>query len=90
MALLGQDTEAVAAWTEAAESCRGWDHRDRLCSILERLIALYGAGRKVGEQRMCDAELRAARAGAPLVRKASPPVGPARPDAATGAKDAMA
>jgi tetratricopeptide (TPR) repeat protein len=65
--------DAVAIWTEAAEVCRGCNHRDRLCSILERLAALYGAGRKTAEQRLCEAELKAVRAGAPLVRKAPPP-----------------
>jgi hypothetical protein len=61
--------EAAAIWEEAAEVCRVCDYRDRLCSILERLAALYGSGRKPAEQRRCEAELRAARAGAPLVRK---------------------
>jgi len=63
--------DAVAIWNEAAEVCRGSNHRDRLCSILERLASVYGAGRKMAEQRACEAELRAVRAGAPLVRKTS-------------------
>jgi hypothetical protein len=61
--------DAVAIWEEAAELCRGCDHRDRLCSLLERLIDVYRAGRKVAEQQACETELRAVRAGAPLVQK---------------------
>jgi tetratricopeptide (TPR) repeat protein len=64
--------DAAAIWNEAAEVCRGCNHRERLCSILGRLSALYAAGRKVGEQRICEAELNAVRAGAPLVRKSPP------------------
>lgn len=65
--------EAAEIWNEAAELCRGCNHRDRLCSILERLAALYASGRKVYEQRLCEAELASVRAGAPLVRKSPPP-----------------
>jgi tetratricopeptide (TPR) repeat protein len=65
--------DAATILNEAAEVCRGCDHRDRLCSILERLSALYAAARKTGEQQVCDAELRAVRAGAPLARKSPPP-----------------
>jgi tetratricopeptide (TPR) repeat protein len=61
--------DAVAIWNEAAEVCRGCNHRDRLCSILERMAAVYGAGRKLAEQHACEVELGAVRAGAPLVRK---------------------
>jgi MalT-like TPR region len=64
--------EAAAIWNEAAEVCRACNYRDRLCSILERLSALYASGRKLGEQRLCDTELAAVRAGAPLVRKSPP------------------
>jgi hypothetical protein len=61
--------DAVAIWEEAAEVCRGAGYRERLCTILERLVNVYAGGRKVTEQRACEAELRAARAGAPLARK---------------------
>jgi tetratricopeptide (TPR) repeat protein len=73
--------EAAAIWNEAAELCRGWNHRDRLCSILERLAALYGAARKTAEQRVCEAELAAVRAGAPLSRKSPPPAVASKGDA---------
>jgi tetratricopeptide (TPR) repeat protein len=69
--------EAAAIWNEGAEVCRGCDYRDRLCSILERLAALYASARRVGEQGACEAELRAVRAGAPLVRKYPVPQAPA-------------
>ena len=65
--------DAVVIWNEAAEVCRGCNHLDRLCSILERLSATYAAGNKLAEQRACDNELRAVRAGAPLARKSPPP-----------------
>jgi hypothetical protein len=65
--------DAATIWNQAAEVCRGCNYRDRLCSILERLSALYAVGRKVAEQRACDAELAAVKAGAPLVRKSPPP-----------------
>jgi hypothetical protein len=61
--------DAVAIWNEAAEVCRGCNHRDRLCSILERLSQVYASGRKLAEQRACEAEIRAVRAGVPLARK---------------------
>jgi hypothetical protein len=75
LARVGQKryAEAVAIWNEAAEVCRGCNHRDRLCSILERLAATYATGRKLAEQRACENEIRAVRAGAPLARKAPPP-----------------
>ena len=65
--------DAVAIWNRAAEVCRGCNHRARLCSILERLSAVYAAGRRYTEQRACDGELAAVRAGAPLVRRSPPP-----------------
>ncbi len=65
--------DAVAIWNQAAEVCRGCNHRTRLCSILERLSAVYAAGRRYTEQRACDGELAAVRAGAPLVRRSPPP-----------------
>jgi tetratricopeptide (TPR) repeat protein len=65
--------DAVAIWNQAAEVCRGCNHRARLCSILERLSAVYAEGRRYTEQRVCDGELAAVRAGAPLVRRSPPP-----------------
>ena len=65
--------DAVAIWNQAAEVCRGCNHRARLCSVLERLSAVYAAGRKYVEQRACDGELAAVRGGAPLVRRSPPP-----------------
>jgi hypothetical protein len=65
--------DGVAIWNQAAEVCRGCNHRARLCSILERLSAVYAAGRRYPEQRACDGELAAVRAGAPLVRRSPPP-----------------
>lgn len=65
--------DAVAIWNQAAEICRGCNHRERLCTILERLVAVYAAGRRFLEQRACEAELRSVRAGAPLVRRSPPP-----------------
>jgi tetratricopeptide (TPR) repeat protein len=75
IARMGQKryADAVAIWNEAAEVCRGCDHRDRLCSILERLSQVYASGRKFAEQRACDQEIKAVRAGAPLVRKTPQP-----------------
>ena len=75
IARMGQKriAEAVAIWNEAAEVCRGCNHRDRLCSILERLSAVYASGRKVAEQHACEAEIRVVRSGSPLVRKAPAP-----------------
>jgi tetratricopeptide (TPR) repeat protein len=64
--------DAVAIWNEAAEVCRGCNHRDRLCSILQRLSQVYASGRKLAEQRACERELAAVRAGAPLARQAAP------------------
>jgi tetratricopeptide (TPR) repeat protein len=68
--------DAIAIWNEAAEVCRGCNHRDRLGSILERLSALYGTARKLDDQRVVEAELKAVRAGAPLRRKTPPPAPP--------------
>ena len=71
IARMGQKryADAVAIWNEAAEVCRGCNHRDRLCSILEHLAQVYASGRKLAEQRACEHEIAAVRAGAPLVRK---------------------
>ena len=68
--------EAVAIWSQGAEVCRGCGHRARLCSILERLSAVYAAGHKYVEQRACEGELASVRAGAPLVRRSPPPKSP--------------
>jgi len=65
--------DAVAIWNQAAEVCRGCNHRARLCSILDRLSAVYASGHRHTEQRACDGELAAVRAGAPLVRRSPPP-----------------
>ena len=84
IARMGQQryAEAATIWNEAAEICRGCNHRDRLCSILERLTALYASGRKLAEQQHCEAELKAVRAGAPLVRKFPP-----KPTSTTATKE---
>jgi tetratricopeptide (TPR) repeat protein len=74
--------DAAAIWNEAAEICRGCNHRDRLCNILERLAALYASGRKPAEQQLCEAELKAVRAGAPLV-----PRFPPKPRSTTATKE---
>ena len=83
IARMGQKryADAVAIWNEAAEVCRGCDHRDRLCSILERLSQVYASGRKFPEQRACDQEIKAVRAGAPLVHKTPQPKAPAAKEA---------
>jgi tetratricopeptide (TPR) repeat protein len=75
---LGRYADAVSIWEAAAEVCRGCDHRDRLCSVLERLAEVYASGRKAAEQRACETELKAVRAGAPLVPGLAEPKAPTK------------
>jgi tetratricopeptide (TPR) repeat protein len=58
--------EAMAAWRDAANICRKAAYRDRLASVLEKMSKTFASARMSADQRACDQELAAVRAGAPI------------------------
>jgi tetratricopeptide (TPR) repeat protein len=58
--------EAMTAWRDAANVCRKAAYRERLVSVLEKMSKTFASARMSADQRACDSELAAVRAGAPI------------------------
>jgi tetratricopeptide (TPR) repeat protein len=58
--------EAISAWRDAAAVCRIAGYKERLLSVLGRMASIFGGARMHAEQRACENEMAAVRAGAPV------------------------
>jgi tetratricopeptide (TPR) repeat protein len=82
---LERSGEAMTAWRDAGAVCRIAGYRERLASVLEKMARTYASARMYTEQRICESELAAVRAGAPIKAPAAAGTGAGRP---TGGRSA--